>query len=168
MNKPASIDLDADPAYGFAQDEAGASPGMQPAVARHGLDIPGFSPAPAAKPSTWLDRLNPFQEQQFARRVTREIFELRRRVEQARPGLAGLELLRLVVMVRCKVDPAGAQKLLLEAEESFAAWPTPRELDFADVVHLLAIREYHAQFGRTKWINANMGRIVATELQRLR
>jgi len=124
--------------------------------------------APVAHRLSWLARLNPFQEQQFARRVAREMVELRRRLLRAQPDVGGVELLRLVVMMRCKCDPNGAQSLLDEADGSFAAWPTTRDLNFADVVHLIAIREFHTQFGRTRWINANMGRIVASEIERLR
>lgn len=170
MKKTATIDLDEDPAFGFAADRAG--------VSADAPSLPGGSPArtddaaqePPSQPRTrgWLDRLNPFQEQQFARRVTRELVELRRKVEAAHPKLTGTDVFRLVVMLRCKVDPHGAQKLLNEADESFAAWPTARDLNFADVVHLIAIREFQAQSGKARWINANMGQIVATELQRLR
>lgn len=167
MKKPAVIDLDEDPNFGFPADRtesiASAPRTVTGAAARALADLPD-----AARPRGWLDRLNPFQEQQFARRVTRELVELRRKVEATHPALSGTDVYRLVVMLRCKVDPHGAQKLLDEADESFAAWPTTRDLNFADVVHLIAIREFHAQFGKTRWINANMGQIVAAELQRLR
>lgn len=128
--------------------------------------------APATHPSqrqrSWLARLNPFQEQQFARRVTREMVNLRRQVLLERPEARGVELLRLVVMRRCMADAQAAQRLLDEADESFATWPTTRDIDFADVVHLIAVREFHAAYGKTRWINSNMGRIIAAELQRLR
>jgi hypothetical protein len=128
-------------------------------------------PGPAVQTAgraAWFDRLNPFQEQRFARRVAREVVRLRDAIAAAYPALQGRDLLRLVVVMRRKVDPHAAEKLLVEAEESFATWPTPRALTFGDVVHLIAFKEFHAEFGKTRWINANMGQIVAAELQRLR
>ena len=118
--------------------------------------------------AAWFDRLNPFQEQRFARRVAREVVRLRDAIAAADPALQGRSLLRLVVVMRCRVTPAAAEKLLLEAEDSFATWPTLRELTFGDVVHLIAVKVLHAEFGMTRWINASMGQIVAAELQRLR
>jgi hypothetical protein len=169
VKESAEIDLDADPNYGFAADQFDDVVAEPQTGTGAAVQTAELSPLPVpARQRGWLERLNPFQEQHFARRVAREILDVRRQIEQARPGLADMEMLRLVVMLRCKVDPYGAHKLIREAEESFASWPTPRELSFGDVVHLIAIKEFRAEFGKAKWINANMGQIIATELLRMR
>jgi hypothetical protein len=171
-------ELHDDAAFAIAQDgesenrtSQDPAPGEAGAVDVSDAAVPSRGHGPAVHATgraAWFDRLNPFQEQRFARRVAREIVRLRDAIATANPALQGRSLLRLVVVMRCRVDPPAAEKLLLEAEESFAIWPTPRELTFGDVVHLIAFKEFHAEFGKTRWINANMGQIVAAELQRLR
>ena len=77
------------------------------------------------------------------------------------PTLRGRALYQRIAMERLQSDAATADRLLLQADESFASWPTPREINFGDVVHMIAIREFHAEHGKAHWIIADMGRIVA-------
>lgn len=67
-------------------------------------------------------------------------------------------------MQRLRTDVKGADAVLQKADESFAWWPTTREINFADVVHMIAILEYHASHGKAHWIIADMGRVVAEEI----
>ena len=54
--------------------------------------------------------------------------------------------------------------MLTRAEQSFAAWPSQRDLTFADVVHYLAVEEFFASHGEAHWTQAHMGRMVAARI----
>lgn len=105
-------------------------------------------------------------EQRFARRVSRELLALHNAVTQAHPGLRGADLYRRIAMERLRTDQRGADALLQKADENFAWWPTTREITFIDVVHMIAMVEYHATHGEAHWSIANMGRIIAEEIDR--
>ena len=125
------------------------------------------TPQPAAWPAPLpglLARFLPGKRQRFARRVSREMQALHATVAQAHPELRGLDLYRRIAMERLHTTPEGADALLRKADENFAWWPTTRELTFVDVVHMIAIEEYHAAFPTSAWIRADMARIVAEEI----
>jgi len=73
------------------------------------------------------------------------------------------EIYRRVVMARagCDADEAGA--VLRRAEQSFASWPTERELTFCDVVHYIAVSEYLAARERIS-TRIDMGRVIASRI----
>jgi hypothetical protein len=56
--------------------------------------------------------------------------------------------------------------MLRRAQHSFAAWPTQRDLRFADVVHYLAIEEFLAAHPEADWTQVHMGRIVTARVPR--
>ena len=85
-------------------------------------------------------------------------------VAQAHPTLRGLDLYRYIVMERLHTNHEGAQALLRRADENFAWWPTTREITYIDVVHMIAIEEYHASYGNSPWDRAHMARIIAAEI----
>ncbi len=103
-------------------------------------------------------------ERRFARRVSRELLALHGSVMQAHPGLRGYELYRRIAMERLRTDAKGADALLKKADENFAWWPTTREITFVDVVHMIAIDEFHAEHGAARVNIADMGRIIAEEI----
>jgi len=154
-------DLDADPDHAFSRemtDWSGEIHGSIPLA-----PVPVVAPAPTPAPGL-LDRLMPGSERRFARRVSRELRALHAAVAQANPGLRGRDLYRRIAMERLKTDAKGADALLQKADESFAWWPTTREITYIDVVHMIAIVEYHQSHGKAHWIIADMGRIVAEEI----
>ena len=115
---------------------------------------------PLAKPITiW-------RQSRHARAVSHELLELHRSVTHRHPYLRGRTLYRQIVMARSRADTATADRLLRRAEESFATWPTQRDLKFADVVHYLAIEEFLAGHPETDWTEVHMGRIVTSRIPR--
>ena len=161
-------DLDTDPQNAFASEETdwgGQPPGARPGhgavpPARQASQSVAATPAGAHR-SGMLDRLLPGREKRFARRVCEEMLALHKVVVRQHPDLRGRALYQRIAMVRLHTDAAAADRLLLQADESFASWPTPRDINYGDVVHMVAIREFHAQYGKAHWIIADMGRIVA-------
>ena len=87
-------------------------------------------------------------------------------MSQAYPALQGLDLYRCIVMERLHTNQDGAEALLRRADENFAWWPTTREITYVDVVHMIAIEEYHAMYGSSPWDRAHMGRIIAAQVDR--
>jgi len=110
--------------------------------------------------------LVPMQQRKFARQVSRELLALGRSLHDCPGGLQGYDLYRAVVRERLKIDAAGADALLELADQSFAAWPTTRALNFADVVHMVVLTEFRARFGARPWIEANLGAVVARQIPR--
>jgi YHS domain-containing protein len=111
-----------------------------------------------------LAGLFPWRERRFARRVSRELLKLYRIVSAAQPDLRGRDLYRRIIIARSRADPAAADMLIDQAEESFAAWPVAREVKFGDVVHFVVVSEYLASHGTSPWIQGNVGREVASEI----
>jgi hypothetical protein len=115
---------------------------------------------PLAKPIT------AWRQSRHAKAVSHELLNLHRFVAERHPNLRGRPLYRQIVMLRSRADMATADRLLRCAEESFAAWPTQRDLKFADVVHYLAIEEFLAAHPETSWTQTHMGRIVTARIPR--
>jgi len=115
---------------------------------------------PLAKPITiW-------RQSRHAKSVSHELLELHRSVAERHPNLRGRPLYRQIVMTRSRADTATADRTLRRAEESFAAWPTERDLKFADVVHYLAIEEFLTAHPEMEWTEVHMGRIVTARIPR--
>jgi len=160
-------DLDADPQNSFARAETdwgrqapASRPGGTLAPGARTRDGDAAAP-PDAHRSGVFERLLPGREKRFARRVCAEMLALHKEVLGRHPALRGRALYQRIAMERLQADAAAADRLLRQADESFASWPTPRDINFGDVVHMVAIREFHAAYGKAHWIIADMGRIVA-------
>lgn len=121
-------------------------------------------PAAPVRPPGLFARLLPGRRQRFARRVSRELQALHGTVAQTHPDLRGLDLYRTIAMERLRTSREGANALLRRADENFAWWPTTRELTFTDVVHMIAIEEYHAAYPGSAWVRADMARVIAEEV----
>ena len=100
------------------------------------------------------------RESRHAAETTRQMLTLHWIVSAGRTDLSRREIYRRVVMARTGLDEDGANIVLRRAEESFASWPTERELTFADVVHYLAVSEYLTGDERVS-TRIDMGRLVA-------
>ena len=105
-----------------------------------------------------------WRQRRHAAVVSRELLKLHSRIAARYPDLKGRALYRQIVMVRSSTDLASADRMLMRAEQSFAAWPAQRDLTFADVVHYLAVEEFFASHGEAHWTQAHMGRMVAARI----
>ncbi len=121
-------------------------------------------PAPGTAHESAFAFLVPMQQRRFARRVSRELLALYDAERARNARVQGRDLYREVVSARMLVDVVGAEALLVQAEESFAAWPTERPLTFVDVVHMIVILEFRARYGGAPWIRANLGHVVAEQI----
>jgi hypothetical protein len=121
---------------------------------------------PAARLRDFVESLFLGAEARFATRVSDDLLALHRAVVTRHPGLRGRDLYRKIVIARTQTDPASAEVLLDQAEESFAAWPAERPLRFSDVVHAIAISEFLASHDGASWIRANMGRVIQARIPR--
>jgi hypothetical protein len=104
-----------------------------------------------------------WRESRYAADVSRELLKLYWIVTASQPGLSRREIYKHVVMARTGADAADAELVLMRAEQSFASWPSERDLTFNDVVHYLAVSEYLATGDRMA-TNIDMGRLIARRL----
>jgi hypothetical protein len=100
------------------------------------------------------------REKRHAAQVSRELLDLYNHVRASQPGLRRREIYLKVVMARTGANLEGAESVLMRAEQSFARWPTDRDLTFSDVVHYLAVSEYLA-VGNRLATHIDMGRLIA-------
>ncbi|OIQ99964.1 YHS domain protein [mine drainage metagenome] len=105
-----------------------------------------------------------WREGRHAARTSRELLALYRTVSADHPGLANREIYKLVVMARNSCDATTANEVLECAEESFAAWPSRRDLTLCDVVHYLAVNEFLALHDGKHWIHSDTSHMVASRI----
>jgi len=145
--------------------------GRTPETIRHCLSEIGQKAAPPSQRLSLFQRVMVFRNElvaslvsrrecRYAAETARELLKLHWIVSASRPGLPPRDIYRKVVMIRTGVDEDGADSLLRRATESFASWPTERDLTFADVVHYLAVSEYLTTDERIG-TRIDMGRLVA-------
>ena len=90
----------------------------------------------------------------------REMLRLHRDFSSRYPELKGHSLYRRVVARRLDGNDLVAEAVLHHATQSFAIWPVERELNFRDVVHYLAVSQYVALHPGTRWVHADIKRLV--------
>ncbi|MGZ5205619.1 MAG: hypothetical protein ACXWCI_11945 [Caldimonas sp.] len=140
-----------------------------PAIASR---APGTTEAPVSMPLPGehrphrraFDVFAPFvawQERRFAAACCQEMLKLYRSVVAVHPELTRAPLYRQIVMARSGASPSEADAVLGWAEQSFAAWPVPRALNFRDVVHYVAVQEFAVSHKNTRWIHANLKWVVS-------
>ena len=117
-----------------------------------------------ASPSGLFAGLALWRERRFVRRISRELLKLYRSMVAANPGLRGRELYRRIVIARLHTDRDSAETLIDQAEDSFAAWPVRRAVNFCDVVHFIAVSEFLATHGDSPWIHANVRQEIASQI----
>ena len=76
------------------------------------------------------------------------------------PNLAGRTLYRHIVSQHLGLDPQAANTIVWRAEQSFAAWPNERDVQFRDVVLYLAVDEYLKSHVAREGTQINMGNVV--------
>jgi YHS domain-containing protein len=136
--------------------------------ARHEA-APVLSPKAHAFPARRSNLFSPLaalRERHSATVCCRELLKLYQSVAAEHPGQDRSALYRHVVMSRTGHDAAAADAVLRAAEESFASWPASRDLNFRDVVHYLAVSEFLAAHPESRWLHADMRRIVQSSIPR--
>ena len=82
-------------------------------------------------------------ERRYVTRASQQLLELFRHEQRERPELKGRALYEAVIARRLGSNPTlSAAEIVRRAKESFANWPTDRELRFRDVVHYQIFDEY--------------------------
>jgi hypothetical protein len=95
---------------------------------------------------SWLgDTLRPFnfvtvlRERHQIRRICLDSLKLYRRIEREMPESSQRERYARVIEERSGADPNTVQAIMRRTEESFAAWPIERPLNFRDIVQYMAV-----------------------------
>ncbi len=158
-------------ADGHKPEEVARQLGRTPATVRHCLSVLEDS-APetsqrrslSQRATAWGNELvasfvSP-SESRYVAQITRELLKLHWVVTACHPGLTRREIYRKIVMAHTGCDDQAAGSVLRRAEQSFATWPTERELTLADVVHYLAVSEYLMDDDRLA-TRIDMGRLIA-------
>ena len=158
-------------AEGQKPEEVARQLGRTPATVRHCLSVIEES-APerserlplSQRATAWGNELvasfvSP-SESRYVAQIIRELLRLHWVVTACHPDLPRREVYRKIVMAHTGGDDDEAASVLRRAEQSFASWPTERELTFADVVHYLAVSEYLTNDDRIA-TRINMGRLIA-------
>jgi hypothetical protein len=101
---------------------------------------------PAAR--NWLEEalrrfnfLASMRERRQIRRICVEFLSLYRQVEIELPQASHTERYARVIERRSGAGPATVQRFMRRAEESFAAWPVDRPLNFRDIVQYIAVTD---------------------------
>ena len=134
-----------------------AAPSIEGAAPPAGARLPERSKLGA------LDFFAPFvawRERRFAAACCRQMLELYRTVAATHPELSGPPLYRHIVMARSGASRPDADAVLGFAEQSFAAWPVERSLNFRDVVHYVVVQEFSVSHKNALWLHANLNWVV--------
>ncbi len=116
---------------------------------------------------SWLeDTLRPFnfltaiRERQYVKRICRECLDLYHQVERDHPTDAALTRYSTVIAKHTGGDAAAVDTIMQRVEESFAAWPVERPVNFRDVVQYLAITDYMNENPAETGVRARVSEVV--------
>lgn len=86
------------------------------------------------------------KEKRFAKKIAKDLLKSHSVVSGERPDLFGKALYREVLQHSQEVDPSGADRILLQVEDSVDLWTTGTmaELTFRQVVHFVVMLQYRA------------------------
>ena len=84
------------------------------------------------------------KEKRFAKRIAKDLLRSHSVVSAERPDLCGKALYREVLLQTQEVDPARADQILAQVEDSVDLWTTGtvKELTFRQVVHFVVMLQY--------------------------
>jgi hypothetical protein len=105
-----------------------------------------------------------WRERRYTAQMSRAILAQYRAVSADHPKLARRVLYRLVVMSYTRCDAHAADKILEQADESFAEWPVSRELTLRDVAHYLTASEYLQRHGEDFWFRTELQEEIAAHI----
>jgi hypothetical protein len=81
------------------------------------------------------------RERKQVRRVCLDSLRIYRQVEVEMPQSSRMERYMQVVERRISADPRAASKIMRLVREGFAHWPSERQLNFRDVVQIIAVTD---------------------------
>jgi len=97
----------------------------------------------------------------YARRASRDLLNWFELVRHEQPALAGRELYRQIIVRRCSVNEAAAERMIRKAEDSFSDWESDREPRFQDIALCVIFDEYQHKHGGGREVMTRMERVVA-------
>lgn len=100
------------------------------------------------------------REQRYAVKASRELLEMYRDLRVEQPTAPPLEIFVQVICKRTGANASDGERMLRQAEESFAVWPVERPLSLRDIVCYLAISESLAVLSKSQGTQADMVEIV--------
>jgi hypothetical protein len=122
----------------------------------------------APKAKSWLeDTFRSFnfvmaiREREVVRRTSQRCLALYRRIESEQPDATTQQRYEFVVSQFIGDDPKAVRTALRRAEESFAAWPVERDLNFRDIVQYIAVTEYCQDNPNESGMRARVSSVVA-------
>ena len=104
------------------------------------------------------------EEKRYFRRESRKVLAMYRAVRAQHPAVTGMALYEEVVGRVTGVSADGARALVRAAEQSFATWPSERDLTFRDVVHYLCFESFSQSHGNRNWMRTSLREVVDSEI----
>lgn len=104
-----------------------------------------------------------WRERREVKKTCSSILALYRSVSKQNPELARRELYLLTVKSHTGCDNILADKILNDAEESFAEWPIRRVIKLRDVIHFMIIKEY-LHFSGEVWMRSEIKNIIESKI----
>jgi hypothetical protein len=101
------------------------------------------------------------RERAYAESQCRSLLEIYEHLRREHPELGSDRLYARVVEYRIGCDPTVARSIVLEADRSFAQWPTERDVTFRDVVVFLLLNQLLPADSKTLGVQPNVTAIVA-------
>jgi hypothetical protein len=114
--------------------------------------------------SFFAEKVLAWRERRYVDSASKELLALYRTVAAMHPDWSRRKLYQLVVMHRAGCDPVAADTILDGARESFAQWPSSRELTLCDVVHYLSVTEFLAAHPREQWMHSSLSHVVESRV----
>ena len=105
----------------------------------------------------WSRKLD---ERKHAIQMSAEILKLYYSARSVHPSMNSMGLFKLIVMAQTACSDSEAENVLRSAQESFAEWPSSRELTLCDVVHYLSADQFQRLHPSQSGIYSDMAAIV--------
>jgi hypothetical protein len=105
-----------------------------------------------------------WQERRFVAQASKELLALYQSISAIYPDWTRRKIYQLVVMRRTGCDSAAANLILDAAQESYARWPSSRELNLCDVAHYLSVTEFLASHPGMRGMHSSLTPVVASQV----
>jgi hypothetical protein len=107
-----------------------------------------------------LSYLWPGEERRYAKRESKIVLATYHVVRSQYPLLTGKALYEMVVAHQTGVSADDAKAMVRVAEQSFAEWPSDRDLTFRDVVHYLCFESFVKSHDNNEWTRTSLREVV--------
>lgn len=104
------------------------------------------------------------EERRYVRRESRKVLATYHEVRAQEPALTGKQLYEKVVAKLTGATADAAKALVRAAEQSFAQWPSERELTFRDVAHYLCFESFSQAHDNRDWTRTLLSKVVDAEI----